>query len=78
MSYACNTPGYPPLLPNDMAIPMASSEALSPGWPQNRTDQNLPSKLPECCGLALAGTLAMLDTRLCRLGPGAGVFSRQQ
>lgn len=57
---------------------MASMEALSPGWPENRNDQNPPSKLPESCGLVLVGTLAMLDTPLCELGWGAGVFSRQQ
>lgn len=38
--------------------------------------ENPPSNLPESGGLALAGALAMLDNHLCRLGPGAGVFSR--
>lgn len=38
--------------------------------------ENPPSNLPVSGGLALAGTLAMLDNHLCRLGLGAGVFSR--
>ena len=34
-------------------------------------------KFPARCGPDPAGVLAMLDTSLCRLGFGAGVFSRQ-
>lgn len=66
-----------PLLLNYKTFTKASSEALSPGWPQKRNDQNPSSQLPASCGLTPAGPLAMLDTPLCRLGCGAGVFSRQ-